>query len=202
VESTGRPDGARGGPAQFFDLLNGAKRSVALDLAAPSGIAVLHSLIAQADVVIEASRPRALEQLGVHVDAVLAGPGRTQVWVSITGHGRTGPDGNRVAFGDDAAVAGGLVAWDDRGPCFCADAIADPTSGLVATAAALEALARGGRWLVDVSMAGVAAHLAGPTIPADQSFPVAQPAARVAVGAAPSLGEHTTAVLDDLAVAD
>ena len=32
VESTARPDGARQGPAAFFDLLNGVKRSVALDL--------------------------------------------------------------------------------------------------------------------------------------------------------------------------
>ena len=32
VESIGRPDGARRGPPAFFDLLNGGKRSVALDL--------------------------------------------------------------------------------------------------------------------------------------------------------------------------
>jgi hydroxymethylglutaryl-CoA lyase len=43
---------------------------------------------------------------------------------------------DRVAFGDDAAVGGGLVVWDADGPCFCADAVADPVAGLVAAAAA------------------------------------------------------------------
>ncbi len=37
VESTARPDGARAGSAQFFDLLNANKQSVALDLASASG---------------------------------------------------------------------------------------------------------------------------------------------------------------------
>ncbi len=41
VESTSRPDGARRGPSSFFDLLNGAKRSVALDFNDPSQRAVL-----------------------------------------------------------------------------------------------------------------------------------------------------------------
>ena len=56
-----------------------------------------------------------------------------------------------MGFGDDAAVAGGLVCWDGGGPVFCADAVADPASGLVAAAAVLDAL-RWGRWLLDVSM--------------------------------------------------
>ena len=37
VESLARPDGARQGPAAFFDLMNGLKLSVALDLATPGG---------------------------------------------------------------------------------------------------------------------------------------------------------------------
>ena len=47
--------------------------------------------------------------------------GGPQVWVSITGYGRSGEDANRVAFGDDAAAAGGLVTWTDHGPLFCAE---------------------------------------------------------------------------------
>jgi hypothetical protein len=35
VESKDRPDGARRGPAAFFDLLNGQKRSVMLDFSTP-----------------------------------------------------------------------------------------------------------------------------------------------------------------------
>ena len=86
------------------------------------------------------------------------------MWISITGYGRSDAAGERVGFGDDAAVAGGLVVWDAEGPCFCADAVADPTTGLVAAAAALRGLAAGGRWLVDVALRDVAAELAGPTL--------------------------------------
>jgi crotonobetainyl-CoA:carnitine CoA-transferase CaiB-like acyl-CoA transferase len=196
VESTARPDGARLGAAAFFDLLNARKRSVALDLRDAAGRATLAALIDRADVVIDASRPRALEQLAIDAERAIAGGG-PRVWASITGHGRAGPGRERVAFGDDAAVAGGLVAWHEAAPCFCADAVADPTSGLVAAAAVLEALHSGGRWLLDVSMAGVAAHLAGATLPASDAV-AASPRPRPSVGPAPALGEHTDEVLAEL----
>ena len=163
VESRSRPDGARRGPAAFFDLLNWRKRSVALDLQRAEGPRLLHALVQRADVVIEASRPRALAQLGISARRLVEGDG-PQVWISITGYGRSGDGANRVGFGDDAAVAGGLVAWAGRTPMFCADAVADPLTGLTAANACLDALSRGGRWLLDVSMAGVSAGLgrAGP----------------------------------------
>src|SRR4029453_19173112 len=69
VESTGRPDGARRGPAAFFDLLHGGPRGVARDLRDPAGAACLRRLLAAADVVVEASRPRALRQLGIEAEA-------------------------------------------------------------------------------------------------------------------------------------
>lgn len=198
VESLARPDGARLGPAAFFDLLNAGKRSVAVDHRTREGQTALRALLARADVVIEASRPRALDQLGIDpFELLVSGP---QVWASITGHGRTGAGRDRVAFGDDAAVAGGLVSWAAGEPCFCADAVADPTTGLVATAEILDALAAGGRWHLDIAMAHVAAHLAGPTlVDPDPDRVVAAPRARPAPGRAPRLGEHTAAVLDGLA---
>ena len=64
VESLGRPDGARRGPAAFFDQLNAHKRSVALDFTTTGGRARLAGLLVAADVVLESSRPRALDQLG------------------------------------------------------------------------------------------------------------------------------------------
>jgi hypothetical protein len=60
-----------------------------------------------------------------------------RVWTSITGHGRAGAAGDRVAFGDDAAVAGGLVRWAADTPMFLGDAVADPLTGMVAAAATL-----------------------------------------------------------------
>jgi hypothetical protein len=174
VESVRRPDGTRVGAPAFFRLLNERKARVALDFDTAGGRAALHDLLEQADVVIEASRPRALEQLGIDA-ARQVGAGTTRVWVSITGHGRTGPGRDRVAFGDDAAVAGGLVAWEDGRPRFCADAVADPATGLVAAAACGAALAAGGSWRLDVAMAEVAAHLAGPTLAVPRDVVAAAP---------------------------
>lgn len=150
VESASRPDGARRGPAAFFELMNGGKQSVVLDLRTAAGREELAALVARADVVIEASRPRALEQLGIDAFAF---PGR--VWLSITAYGRQQP--MRVGFGDDAAVGGGLVAWDETGPMFVGDAVADPLTGLMGAVAVLDRLAAGGRWLVDLGLAQAAA---------------------------------------------
>ncbi len=197
VESTSRPDGARRGPAAFFDLLNWRKRSVALDLRSGEGTRLLRALVRRADVVIEASRPRALAQFGISARDVVR-DGGPQVWISITGHGRAGAAADRVAFGDDAAVAGGLVAWAGSTPMFCADAVADPLTGLSAANACLDALAGGGRWLLDVSMAGVCAGLAGPTLPVAPAMVVADPRARVAGRPAPQLGADTVQVLAEM----
>lgn len=150
VESASRPDGARRGPKQFFDVMNGAKESVVLNFGSPSGRAELAALVDSADVVIEASRPRALQQLGIDAMRFTG-----SVWLSITAYGRLQP--MRVGFGDDCAVAGGLVAWDDAGPLFVADAAADPISGLLGAVAVLDRVAAGGTWLVDLGLAHAAA---------------------------------------------
>jgi crotonobetainyl-CoA:carnitine CoA-transferase CaiB-like acyl-CoA transferase len=125
-------------------------------------------LLTVADVVVEGSRPAGLARRGLGADQVPARPGR--VWVRITGYGAEHPD--RIAFGDDAAVAGGLVTARPDGPAFCGDAIADPLAGLQATLSVLESLARGGSEVIDVAMAAVAATYAPlPLVPADPASP-------------------------------
>ncbi len=165
VESSQRPDGARLGSPEFFSHLNAQKQSVTLDFTNQEDIRALTELLASADVVIEASRPRALEQLGIDRGFILATSG-VSVWLQVTGHGASGADANRIGFGDDAAFAAGLVAWDDkRQPVFCADAIADPATGLVAASAVLEALGTNQQCLLDVSLRRVAEAMAwGPTL--------------------------------------
>jgi hypothetical protein len=159
VADVNRPDGARNGPPRFFARLHAGHENVQLDFSTDEGRAHLLELVLAADIVIEASRPRALRRLGLIAEEILAArPGRT--WLSITGYGRTRFNGNRVAFGDDAAVAGGLVAADVNGqPVFCADAIADPLTGLWAAAATVSSQLAGGGHLVDVAMAGVSAQV-------------------------------------------
>ncbi|MFC7260331.1 CoA transferase [Streptomyces lutosisoli] len=152
VESTTRPDGARRGAPAFYRWLHEDHESLVLDFASGA----LTEIVAEADVVIEASRPRALRRLGVRAERFLAArPGR--VWVGITGYGR---DDDRIAFGDDAAAAGGLTGLDAQGaPTFLGDALADPVTGVFAARAAARSLAQGGGELLCVSMAACAASL-------------------------------------------
>jgi hypothetical protein len=199
VESLARPDGARRGPAAFFDLVNGVKQSVALDLTTTGGRAELRRLIGAADVVIESARPRGLEQMGIVAADVLRQEGGPRVWVSITSHGRGTGEAERVGFGDVAAVAGGLVAEDAAGPCFLADAVTDPLSGLVAAAAVLEAFAAGGHWLLSAAMAPLAAAVAGPALGVG-GMVADPPRARPIVRPAPPLGADTATVLGGLAL--
>lgn len=157
VESTRRPDGARAGNPDFFDLVNAGKTCVAIDFSSARGLDRLRRLIETADIVIEASRPRALRQLGIDAETMLAeNPGLS--WISITGHGREEPGADWVAFGDDAGVGGGLSSVLARATgewAFCGDAIADPLTGLHAALAAWCAHAAGGGSLVSLAMRNV-----------------------------------------------
>jgi len=159
VESLARPDGARRGPTRFFDLLHAGAVSVALEFADARDRALLAALVASADVVIESTRPRALAQLGLDA-AAFVGERAGRVWVGITGYGRDETPPGRVAFGDDAAVAAGLACdlADAGGPLFCADAIADPLTGLHAALAAWATWRSGGGALLDLALRDVAAH--------------------------------------------
>ena len=161
VESRGRPDGVRLHHPAFYHRLHDGHRLITLDFAAREDLASLAALLHDADVVIEASRPRALRELGLDAATVNA-DGRARTWIRITGHGPDQP--HRVGFGDDAAVAGGLVAVDDAGPVFAGDAIADPLTGLLAALAALAALSassevgrRAASVVIDLSLARSAA---------------------------------------------
>jgi crotonobetainyl-CoA:carnitine CoA-transferase CaiB-like acyl-CoA transferase len=210
VETPSRPDGARFGDPTFYDLIHAGHSSVVLDPADPRGRAALHALVARADVVIEASRPRALTGFGLDADAEAA---RGCTWISITAYGRTS---QRVGFGDDVAAAGGLLATDPDGdPVFTGDAIADPLAGLLAAALAMSEPPEGGGRVWNVSMADVvSACLSAPTAEArlvpggegwlldtgSASLPVLPPQPRLPVDGAPPTGVDTTTVLRNLGI--
>ena len=151
VESISRPDGARRGNTEFYHLLNGGKRCAAFDFAAPDGRRDLQKLLAAADIVIEGSRPRALRQLGIDAEQLLAQkPGK--VWLRLAAYG---DDETRVGFGEDIGVAAGLStimeqAWGK--PFFAGDAIADPVSGILAALAAWTKWQAGGGSFIRLSM--------------------------------------------------
>jgi hypothetical protein len=186
VESPRRPDGTRHGDRAFFDWINGEKLSYCLDFDAETE--ELRELLAVADIVIEGSRPAGLARRRLGPDHVAPRPGR--IWLRINGY-----DDHRPAFGDDAAVGGGLVGAAVDGPVFCGDAIADPLTGLDATLAVAESLGRGGGELIHVSMAAVAATYAAlPTLASAAEHPAPPPQAPPASGRAPELGADNDAV--------
>ncbi|WP_218021669.1 CoA transferase [Nocardia harenae] len=199
VESRSRPDGARTGPTAFYDLLHHGQHSVAVDFDDAAERDRLARLVAGADLVVEASRPRALRRLGLDADALVAAG---VSWLSISARGR-GSD--RVGFGDDIAACAGLHATAGGTPLPCGDALADPLTGAVAAAEAAEALLDEHARLIDISMHDLAAETAAGPIPAHTvalragqwwvecaagEVPVAAPAPRAAPGPAPESGAH------------
>ncbi|WP_246398352.1 CoA transferase [Mycobacterium vicinigordonae] len=183
VESPRRPDGTRAGEHAFFDWINAGKLSCCLDFDRQAD--ELRELLTLADIVIESSRPDGLLRRHLGPDDLRSRAGR--IWVRIRGH-----DSRRPAFGDDAAVAGGLVG---RGPVFCGDAIADPLTGLEVFRSVTESLSRGGGELIEVCMAAVAATYAAlPTGPAVLELPAPAPSAPPVVGKAAALGADNDAV--------
>lgn len=157
VESRARPDGARAGAPEVYHRLNSGKTSLCLDFNDSADLAALRTLMETADIVVESSRPRALRQLGLRAEDIIArNPGLT--WIAISGHGRDEPEAGWTGFGDDAAVAAGLsrLMKDVHGDwLFCGDAIADPLTGLHAALLAWASWMKGGGLLQSISLRGV-----------------------------------------------
>lgn len=139
VESWRRPDPTRRHHPEFHRSLHAGKTLARIEFVAEQ----LRPILAEADVVIEGSRPRALRRLGIEPGHFLESR-RPVVWLSITAQGDHDP--SRVGFGDDCAAAGGLLGWETTRegvePRFVGDAIADPVTGLIAAVAVLSELRR------------------------------------------------------------
>ena len=73
-----------------FDLTRRGRRSAAIDLKTPAGIATLRRLVQRADVLIEGFRPGVLERLGIGPEACLDLNPRL-VFGRATGWGQDGP---------------------------------------------------------------------------------------------------------------
>jgi len=164
VESPTRPDGMRAGHQGFYDLLNAGKDCVALNFRDAEDLKQLKGLLHKADIVIEASRPRALHQLGIVAeDFVAAKAGK--IWARLTAYGQSE---NRIGFGDDIGISAGLATVMDKAhgePCFVGDAIADPVNGLHLALALQASLNQGGGAVIDLSMRDVLRYAMGDVPP-------------------------------------
>lgn len=148
------------------------KRSLAVDLKNPEGKALVHRLIAGADVVMENFRPGAMARLGFDPDKLLAEHPRL-IYAAATGFGATGPFAQRpgqdlllqamsglaahTGRADGPPIPVGSVVIDHHAAALCA-------MGIVSALFRRERTGEGGR--VDVSLLQAAVDLQGESITA------------------------------------
>lgn len=125
-----------------FQNLHRGKRSLSLDLKRPEGIAILHRLVARADVLVENFRPDVKHRLGIDYESLKPINPRL-VYASISGFGQDGPNALRPGFDQIAQGYGGLMSVTGepgRGPMRVGIPVADLTSGLYCAFGILAAL--------------------------------------------------------------
>jgi crotonobetainyl-CoA:carnitine CoA-transferase CaiB-like acyl-CoA transferase len=117
-----------------FQNLHRNKRGMTLNLKLPEGVAVLHRLVQDADVVIENWRPDVKARLGVDYPTLQSINPRI-VLASISGFGQDGPYAKRPGFDQVIQGMSGLMSvtgFAEHGPVRAGIAIADSSTGLYA----------------------------------------------------------------------
>lgn len=118
------------------------KRSITLNLKKAEGVALLKTLVAKADVLVENYRPDVKTKLGIDYES-LATLNRRLVYASISGFGQTGPYAGRPGFDQVAQGMGGLMSVTGEpgsDPMRVGIAIADLCAGIFAAQGILTAL--------------------------------------------------------------
>jgi formyl-CoA transferase len=118
------------------------KRSVALDLRKPAGLALLQGLVGRAQVFVESARPGTLEEMELG-PAELLRRNPKLVIVRISGWGQSGPYRRRPGFGTLVEGISGFAAMNgfpDREPVLPPMYMADSYAGLYGAAGVLVAL--------------------------------------------------------------
>jgi crotonobetainyl-CoA:carnitine CoA-transferase CaiB-like acyl-CoA transferase len=133
----------RNGMSASFLCCNRNKRSLAVDLKAAEGLAIVKKLIATAQVLVHNFRPGAAERVGLGEDAVRA-IRRDLVYVSISGFGERGPYAGQRAYDPVIQALSGLEEIqrdrDTGRPRMVRAIIADNTTALTAAQAITAAL--------------------------------------------------------------
>lgn len=200
-----------GDEATYYMSANRGKRSIAVDLRDPEGVAITRRLAATCDVVIENFIPGGADRLGLGWDA-LREDNPSLVYCSISGYPHDSPESPLPGFDFAIQGEGGIMSITgdvDGTPMKVGVAIADVTSGMFAANGILAALfaVRGGEpgrrvqvslfdaqlaWLVN---RGTEASIAGweptrfgnahPSIVPYETFPTTSAHIIVAVGTDP-----------------
>lgn len=138
-------DASVDGLSSYFVWLNRGKESVVLDLKDPDDFAVLCTIAAQADVLIQNLAPGAVDRLGLGPDAALA-LNPTLIYVSISGYGTGGEYEYKKAYDLLVQCESGLlsVTGTPDEPAKVGISVADISAGMYAYSGVLAALIQRG----------------------------------------------------------
>ena len=151
----------------YFCSVNRNKRSLAIDITAPEGAAILRELIPHCDVLVENFKVGGLAKYGLDYASLTAINPRL-VYCSITGFGQDGPDSGRAGYDFMIQGMGGLMSVTgeaDGMPMKVGVALVDVLTGTNAATAILAAVMHAARTgtgqhidmsLFDVSVASLA----------------------------------------------
>ncbi len=123
--------------AAYFNHNNRNKYSAAIDLRQEAGRDLLLQLLAKSDVLVENYRANVMDNLGLSFEEVRAVNPRI-VYVSMPGHGKTGPEAHYVTYGTNVEQLAGLVSvsgYEGGEPLKTGFSYGDPTAGLAVPAA-------------------------------------------------------------------
>src|SRR6266511_4142353 len=122
------------GESAYFLSINRNKESVTLDFKKPEGRAILETLVATSDVLVENFRPGTLTKLGLDYKTLAPRHPRL-VYCSISGFGQTGPRSKEAGYDAVMQGEGGLmsITGPPDGQAYrLGVAIADVVSGMFA----------------------------------------------------------------------
>jgi crotonobetainyl-CoA:carnitine CoA-transferase CaiB-like acyl-CoA transferase len=137
----------RNGMSLYFASYNRNKKSLTLNLRHPDGMAVLHRLIATADVILNNYRPGVMDKMGLD-RATLEKLKPGIISCHITGFGLDGPYRDRPAFDFIAQAMSGFMSVngaEDEPPMRAAPPLTDLVAGAYAAMGVCAALVRHAR---------------------------------------------------------
>ena len=130
------------GVSTYFLCANRGKHSLALDLKAPEGRAIVLDLAARADIIVENFRAGTVERRGVGYAQVRAFNPAVS-YCSISGYGQTGPESDRPGYDFVMQAESGMMSVTgekDGPPNRLGVAYTDVVAGMTATQSILAAL--------------------------------------------------------------
>lgn len=138
----GGTPGTSEGESHFFITYNRGKKSVALDFTTPEGQAIVHKLLAQADVMVENFRPGVLKKYGLDYDTLSARYPKL-IYLSVSAYGQSGPLSDRPGYDPVLQAESGMMSVNgeaDREGVRHGIAIVDTMTAIHAVAAVNAAL--------------------------------------------------------------